>query len=160
MKIQSILKRPVPPTIKLGATVYKFEANDKGDHVCDVTDAAHIRRLIVGIPEGYRQYEKGEAIPAAPVETPAQAEVHPMVAAQQRAQEQRDAEMAKIAQAKAEADAKPIVISDGENEINLSTMELDELKALAKNSFGITVHHKWKEDTIRAKIVEATRRES
>lgn len=57
-------------------------------------------------------------------------------------------------------EVKPIVVSDGENTYTLTEMEKEDLAALAKNTFGISVHHKWSEQTIIAKIIEKTRDES
>lgn len=55
---------------------------------------------------------------------------------------------------------KPIVVSDGETEHVLTDMNKEELALLAKNTFAISVHHKWNEQTIIAKIIEKTRGEN
>lgn len=58
------------------------------------------------------------------------------------------------AETKPTASTEDVVIQDPEGkEINLSKMDLESLKALAKE-MGLTVHHKAKADTIRGQIVE------
>lgn len=53
MKIESIIKRDPPTEVLLGDTAYKFQPDSKGRHVCDVTDKAHIARLL-SIAEGFQ----------------------------------------------------------------------------------------------------------
>lgn len=53
MKIECILRRNPPTTVILGATAYKFEADEHGRHVCEVEDNAHLARLL-SITEAYR----------------------------------------------------------------------------------------------------------
>lgn len=52
---------------------------------------------------------------------------------------------------------KPIVIKAGDVEYNLAEMDKEELVKLAKEEFDIKVHHKWPEQTLIAKILEAVR---
>lgn len=53
MKIESIIKRDPPTEVLLGDTAYKFTPDSKGRHVCEVTDKAHIARLL-SIAEGFQ----------------------------------------------------------------------------------------------------------
>lgn len=53
MKIESIIKRDPPTEVLLGDTAYKFQPDSKGRHVCEVTDKAHIARLL-SIAEGFQ----------------------------------------------------------------------------------------------------------
>lgn len=75
MKIESIIKRDPPTEILLGDTAYKFVPDSNGRHVCEVTDKAHIARLL-SIAEGFQIPDDEEApknsAPVAPVEPPAQ----------------------------------------------------------------------------------------
>ncbi len=55
---------------------------------------------------------------------------------------------------------KPIIITDGDGkQIELTALSAEDLRMLAKNEFGIEVHHKWKDQTVIAKIIEKTRGE-
>lgn len=67
IKIESIIKRDPPTHITLGNKHYQFEVDEHGRHVCELTDQAHIARLL-SISEGYRLALDG-AEPA-PVEVP------------------------------------------------------------------------------------------
>lgn len=53
MKIESIIKRNPPTEIELDGTVYKFQPDEHGRHVAEVTDKRHIARLL-SIAEGYQ----------------------------------------------------------------------------------------------------------
>jgi hypothetical protein len=53
MKIECILRRTPPTTVILGDTAYKFQADDQGRHVCEVSDQLHLARLL-SISEAYR----------------------------------------------------------------------------------------------------------
>lgn len=53
MKIESILKRKNGTKISLGGIDYHFKPDEKGRHVANVTDQAHLAKLL-SIPEGYR----------------------------------------------------------------------------------------------------------
>jgi hypothetical protein len=53
MKIESILRRKPPTKVILGETTYEFEVDAQGRHVCEVTDEAHLARLL-SISEAYR----------------------------------------------------------------------------------------------------------
>lgn len=62
---------------------------------------------------------------------------------------------------KPKVEIKPVIITDGEGvEINLTELSPEDLRAVAKDTFGIKVHHKWPDQTVIAKIVEKTRGES
>lgn len=52
MKIQSIIRRAKGTTVELGDKVYSFLPEN--DHVCDVTNEAHIERFL-SIKEGFRE---------------------------------------------------------------------------------------------------------
>jgi hypothetical protein len=52
MKIECILRRTPPTTVTLGETTYQFEVDAQGRHVCEVTDSAHLARLL-SISEAY-----------------------------------------------------------------------------------------------------------
>jgi len=53
MKIESIIKRNPPTEVVLGDTTYKFQPDSQGRHVAEVTDKAHISRLL-SIAEGFQ----------------------------------------------------------------------------------------------------------
>jgi len=55
--------------IDIGGTLYRFRPNDKGAHVCEVTDSKHIQRFLQ-IPEAYQIYEGGEPTPPSAPEVP------------------------------------------------------------------------------------------
>lgn len=71
MKIESIIKRDPPTEVVLGDTTYKFTPDSQGRHVCDVTDKAHIARLL-SIAEGFQIPDDEEKPKAAtpPAPTP------------------------------------------------------------------------------------------
>lgn len=60
MKIESIIRRKAGTNVKLDDTNYHFAAGDDGAHVAEVTDPAHVKRLL-GIPEGFREYGQAQA---------------------------------------------------------------------------------------------------
>lgn len=57
MLIECKLKRPNGTVIELDDTEYKFEADEKGAHVCEVTDQRHID-ILLAIPEAYHEAGK------------------------------------------------------------------------------------------------------
>lgn len=58
MKIVSIIKRNPPLTLEFNdAAPYQFTVDEDGEHVCEITNEAHIARLL-SIPEGFREYGK------------------------------------------------------------------------------------------------------
>jgi hypothetical protein len=71
MKIESIIKRDPPTEVVLGDTAYQFKPDSQGRHVCDVTDKAHIARLL-SIVEGFQIPDDEDApkdlTPIAPVQ--------------------------------------------------------------------------------------------
>jgi hypothetical protein len=72
MKIQCILKREGGTHIELRGTHYHFAPQADGRHVAEVTDEAHISRLL-SIPEAYRVVADTPAAPkpaAAPIPEP------------------------------------------------------------------------------------------
>lgn len=73
MKIESIIKRDPPTEVLLGDTAYKFTSDSKGRHVCEVTDKAHIARLL-SIAEGFQipdDEDAPKAVIPPVIETPA-----------------------------------------------------------------------------------------
>lgn len=67
MKIESIIKRDPPTEVVLGdisgkLTTYKFQPDDQGRHVAEVTDKHHIARLL-SIVEGYQLADGDETLP-------------------------------------------------------------------------------------------------
>jgi hypothetical protein len=66
MKIESVLKRDKGTRVDLGGLQYHFEPLEDGAHVAEVTEPAHVDRLL-SIPEGYKVYHgkltpKGEPV--------------------------------------------------------------------------------------------------
>jgi hypothetical protein len=70
MKILLKLKREGGSNIDLGNKKYHFKPNEKGHHVAEVSDPAHIKRLL-SIP-GYHPYDGTEPDDDAPVAAPAE----------------------------------------------------------------------------------------
>lgn len=143
--IVSKIKRIGGTKIDLLGKKYHFAppADQKDDpdakHVCDIpfSDAGAIHRLLT-IKDGYELLDPNAEIPARPKADPGQT----------------------IGNEKPKDPAnKPIIITDGEKEYNLSEMTPEELRLLAKETFGIQVHHKWNDQTVIAKIIEKTRGE-
>ena len=62
MKIESIIKRTPPTEVVLGDTTYKFQPDDQGRHVAEVTETSHIARLL-SISEGFKLADDGEKLP-------------------------------------------------------------------------------------------------
>lgn len=153
MKIECILKRKGGTKIELFGKNYHFKPEDaalkqddplymEAAHVCEIDDDSAIHRLCVGIKEGYRAVDPNAVIPK-PTKTVSANTI-------------MSSKTGKPVEA-----AKPVIISDGDgNEINLSALEPEALRTLAKGTFEINVHHKWPDSTVIAKIVEKTRGES
>ena len=130
--------------IDLYGKIYHFRPEDpaaddndkKIPHVCAIPneDAKAIHRLL-SIKDAYELADPDAELPAKPKAEPGQT----------------------VALDKAEA--KPdVIITNGDGEqINLSQMEPDKLRELARDDFGIRVHHKWKDADVIAKIIEAMR---
>lgn len=55
MLIQITIKRKNGSKCEIDKTHYHFKANDKGDHVCDVTNDKHIQRFLS--IDGYKTYQ-------------------------------------------------------------------------------------------------------
>jgi len=153
MKIESLLKRKGGTKIELFGKNYHFKPEDaaikveepafmEAAHVCDIDDDSAIHRLCVGIKEGFAPLDRSASIPK-PTKT---------VSAPQ---------VINTKTGKPVEEAKPVIITDGDGtEINLSALEPEALRSLAKNTFEINVHHKWPDSTVIAKIVEKTRGEN
>jgi hypothetical protein len=66
MLIESIIKRPKGTNITLGAETYNFRPDEKGRHVAEVEDSAHIATLLA-IRDGFRAAD-GELVPTSLVQ--------------------------------------------------------------------------------------------
>jgi xanthine/CO dehydrogenase XdhC/CoxF family maturation factor len=143
--IKSKLFRAGGSKISLFGKVYHFKPADAAaklddkevDHVCAVPneDAKAIYKLL-SIKEGYELAEPDAELPVKPAP-----EVGQTIAG--------DA-------AKPTTPDVTIKGQDGE-EINLSKMTPEDLRIFAREEFKIIAHHKWKDETVIAKIIEAMR---
>ena len=146
----SKLKRKGGTKIELFGKEYHFRPADKNlkpedplfmeaDHVCDIDDPNAVFRLCAQIKEGYCLANPDkDSIP-----TPTR-KVGQTIAADK----------------KESGEKKPVIISDGNgNEINLTELEPEDLRALATREFGIKVHAKWDDHVVITKIIEKTRGE-
>lgn len=141
MLVKSKIKREGGTQLDMGTVKLHFAPNVAGDHVCEVEDPIVLDRLINQLPEGFELYgdDAGKQ-----VDKPAKKTLHfehPLVA---------------------KGEAKPVeqekmIIKNGDVELDLMTLDLDAARAFATNEMKIDVHPRWKVETIRAKIVEATR---
>lgn len=114
-------------------------AYEEADHVCEVDDPNAIYRLCAQIKEGFALANPDKDTIPAPTR-----KVGQTIAADK----------------KAEGEARPVIIRDGnDNEINLTELEPEDLRLLAREEFGIKVHAKWDDKAVIAKIVEKTRGE-
>jgi hypothetical protein len=129
----------------LGLTVHFKVADDQKDnpeaeHVAAVPFArADVIYRLLAIKEGFHLVDPDAELPPRPAKA-----VGVTVA---------------IGNQPAVAEKKPILISDGEKEINLAELSAEELRILARDTFKIAVHHKWPDQTVIAKIIEKTRGE-
>lgn len=125
---------------------FKPESDKEGaPHVAVVNSAQAIHRLL-GIMEGDKSPAFMLADPDATL--PAKPKLDPG----QTIGNQKPADP--------KAPAPVIIKSESGEEINLSSLDPAPLRELARDTFGITVHHKWADATVIAKIVEATRGEN
>jgi hypothetical protein len=145
VSIKCKLRRPGGTKVDLFGKVYHFAPSNPADpdsaHVCDVPfdDSKAIYRLLQ-ISAGYELVDSDAELPAKPKADPGQTIGN---------------------QKKAEEEIKPIIIQGGDGvEINLTALEPEELRKLAKDEFQIAVHHKWTDATVIAKIIEKTRGEN
>lgn len=143
MLVRSKINRKNGTTIEVHGQTIAFRDDGKGAHVAEVTDKAILHRLINEIPTGYELYgdDAGKK-----VERPSDAVAfkHPLNQGTTGGVEPRKVVSMKI-------------VHPTRGEMDLARMEKDELTALAVNEFGIEVHKKWPEATLRDKILEATR---
>jgi hypothetical protein len=141
------LKRKGGTKIPLFDKIYHFKpaSGDGTDpevpHTCDIpdTDARALYRLLA-IKEAYELHDPDAVLPSKPKAEPGQT----------------------IGNEKVDPNAaKPVIIKnpDTGEEINLTEMPMEDLAKMAKEQFGIAVHHKWKQPTIIAKIIEKMRGE-
>lgn len=138
MQVVSKIKRDGGTQIELHGKSYHFVPNEDGDHVAIVTDPVALNRLVNEIPTGYALYgsdaDKKVARPAAerqaidPLTSDADAPVQTM-----------------------------FVTNDLGVKIDLNTLNREELAAFASGNLKIVVNSKWKDEIIRAKILEAIR---
>lgn len=148
--IQSLIRRAGGSKIDCAGKIYHFAPKDAADpdaiHVCavPVEDAAAIHRFR-SIKEGYKVLSDESDIPAAP-----KAPAGQTIAADKAAA---------AGAAPAPAEVQHIFLGDGEQRVELTAMSREELAMFAKNEFEINVHHKWKDETLIQKILEAARGE-
>lgn len=110
-------------------------------HTCDIpdSDARALYRLL-SIKEAYELADPEAVLPAHP-----KAEIGQTIGNQ------------KIDPNK----PAPVIIKNGDGEeIDLTELGPEPLRLLARDTFGIAVHNKWKDQTVIQKIVEATRNEN
>lgn len=129
--------------IPLFDKVYQFKPeSDKADapHVCALpfADARAIYRLLA-IKEGFELVDPSAELPPKPAPEKGQT----------------------IGNQKPPAvEKKPILITNGDGEeIDLAALEPEDLRILAKDQFGLKVHHKWSDEVVINKILEAVRGE-
>lgn len=60
MLIRNLLNRPNGTEVELDGQKYHFKANEKGHEVCEVTEKAHVKRLL-SIAEAYEPYDPSDA---------------------------------------------------------------------------------------------------
>jgi hypothetical protein len=150
MKIKCKLKRKGGTRAEVFGKEYHFKPEDKtlkpddpayleADHVCDVDDPNAVYRLCAQIREGYELANPEKDTIPAPTRKVGQT----------------------IAADKKEAgEKKPVLIRDQNgNEINLTELEPEDLRNLAREEFGVKVHGKWDDQTVITKIIEKTRGE-
>lgn len=150
MKIECKLKRKGGTKIELFGAHYHFKPEDdklKADdpaymeaaHVCEITDDSAVHRLCVGIKDGYKAVDPDAVIPRPTKNVQAQTIISSKTG-------------------KPVPDVVPVVIESADGEkIELTALEPEKLRALARDTFNINVHHKWSDTTVIAKIVEKTR---
>lgn len=138
------LKRAGGTEVPLYGKDYHFKPKDAADlkapHICEIPDedAAQIWRFLQ-IKEGYELLDPNAKLPPRPTPSASQT----------------------MAADKAAANTvEPVIIEapDG-TKINLTAMQPEELRAFAKEEFGISVHHKWNDQTVIGKIIERARGE-
>jgi hypothetical protein len=114
------------------------DASPDAPHVAEIP-AAHARQIhrLLSIKDTYELLDPDAELPARP------------------APEQGQTVAAAIAGAK--PPAAPVIIQSGDEQIDLTTLSREDLAKLAKEEFKIAVHHKWSEQTIIAKVIEAMR---
>lgn len=62
MKIECKIKRASGSLVKIDKETYNFLPDDKGVHCCEVSNKAHIKKLL-SIKEAYKEYGKAEVKP-------------------------------------------------------------------------------------------------
>lgn len=143
--IRCKLKRKDGSEINLFDKAYHFkpaagkEDDPKADHTCAIPfdDAKAIYRLL-SIKEGYELVDPDAELPPRPSAEAGQT----------------------IAGAAAAVDKKPVIITNEDgSEINLTALDATALRELARDTFKLKVHHKWTDESVIQKIVEATRGE-
>lgn len=151
--IQSLILRAGGSKIDLYGKQYHFKPDDAADpdaiHTCavPVEDAAAIHRF-KQIPEGFKILGDLDDLPPAP-KAPASQTIHA---------DKIEGQAAVVAPAVIEkAPVEPIFLENGDDKVELTAMSRDELNAFARENFDIKPHHKWSDDTLIGKILEAAR---
>jgi hypothetical protein len=148
--IQSLIRRAGGSKIPLYGKEYHFKPDDASDpdaiHTCavPVEDAEAIHRF-KQIPEGYKILSDAADLPPAP-KAPAGQTIHATKLA-----EIVDAALIQ------KPPVPPIFLENGDDKVELTAMSREDLAEFAKENFGIKAHHKWSDDTLINKILEAAR---
>ncbi|KEP68814.1 hypothetical protein DL1_08485 [Thioclava dalianensis] len=158
MEIRCKIERKGGSLVTLEGANYAFTPNDQGDHVADVKNNSHIKRLL-SITEGYEVYMPDEAED----QTPAQKPEAPAAPAQKPESVKQEPDPAQISPALNAApgsegsdettdeshdeDEKPTNAAD-----DLETLSDDDLAAKYEQVFDRKPHHNAKRDTLIEKI--------
>lgn len=149
--IRCKLKRAGGSKIDLYGKTYHFKAEDPANdtpdtpHLCAIpfADARAIYRLL-SIREAYELADPDAELPPRPAADP----VNTIAAAAATGEKPA---------------AKPVIIkNEAGEEINLTELgetAPDKLRELARDTFGVKVHHKWSNERVIQTIVEAMRGE-
>ncbi len=136
MQVRSKIIRQGGTTVDLLGKTYFFAPNDKGDHVCTVTDPAALSRLVNEIPQGFELYgsDADKTVPTV---------------------------LQPLKPASPTSKSKPqdhLLIKDANGvEVDLKAMSDEDLRIFAASEFGVEVNAKAKPEQIHSKILEAIR---
>lgn len=115
------------------------KSNPDADHVCAVPfERADVIYRLLAIKEGFHLVDPDAELPPRPSKKPD--------------------EVVAIGN-QAPASKKPIMISNGEEQIDLNELSFEALQVLARDTFKLKVHHKWTEQVIIQRIMERVRGE-
>lgn len=131
MKIESIIRREGGSKVRLGSREYRFQPDDKGRHVAEVKDKAHVERLL-SIKEGYRALDgkQPDKVPATSVKPDDAKPVEPKDEGGEKKDEPKD--------------EKPVDTSDRE-----------ALARKFEEVFGRQPHGKWTAERIAQELEQA-----